>query len=536
MAAADKFRTAARKLRKILARYDVIEQQRAGARTATAVETGSEESTELTNRDRLTAIAICRDLERNSAAAIANIEQRKVMVAGTVRIQLNTDSDEWNAAASEWFNTIFSKDCFYRYPMSFSEFVMLVEASKIREGDVLVAFDSKITGSGKLLAWESDQLVQIRPADWDAQTKYRGIKPGAEEDGPLPFPQENGVIMDWLGKELAYVVGWRNFADDAGHRGQITLPADQCLIIPVEDARLVRRVFRLNQRRGIGLLLPVADCVSDANDMVKAEVATAKIYSQRGVWIKHSAEKAQADQFAEVDQLLEQLENEGLPEDDAGESENTAAPVRELKKYRLIEKHNNGYIEYLDEGDEVIEQGGNRPNLNVAQFSKDLSDRCAAVFGLAQGYGRMAVSASYTAHRGESMMTWRHIRAAQKQHERQWLDWAGAAAIRHAITTGILPEGPDGWEKKIGWEFPKSDAIDPVKEETATALALKNGTTDFRRLLGPRWRERLQELADQLAAAREMGLPLNVFETVSGMIAEVDSEDSQDNETESKEE
>ena len=52
---------------------------------------------------------------------------------------------------------------------------------------------------------------------------------------------------------------------------------------------------------------------------------------------------------------------------------------------------------------------------------------------------------------------------------------------------------------------------------------LKNGELTFRELLGPGWKKRLENLAEECKYIRELGVPLNIFETVAGAASVVDT-------------
>ena len=67
--------------------------------------------------------------------------------------------------------------------------------------------------------------------------------------------------------------------------------------------------------------------------------------------------------------------------------------------------------------------------------------------------------------------------------------------------------------------------------QTAIALALKNGTTDFSQEIGPDWREHFDALATQLEYARSKGIPLGVMEMKSGGAANGRDNSGSDNES-----
>lgn len=525
---------AIRAFRELLAKYRAIETTRKGARYGVSVEKKSETRGQLKPYDRLYAIAMGRDLERNSARTVSMIENRKLLAFGNVKAQLNTENDEWNRAAEAVFNGTFAEDCDYRSPdVHLADMVQLAEAAVLREGDVLIAWGERYTGEPKLLVWEADQLVDVDAADWARQTEWRGIDPADPTDptrvdeagNPLPkykpYLQDSGVVTDFFGKEIAYVVSRFHPADGESPRGKITMPLKDCLVIPASEARLFRRRWRPNQVRGVPLLLSVADNLADANEMQKNELMTAKAFGKRGYFVEQSAASADAASAVSVEKMLRAVEEtvqqggEGEAAPD-GDPLVNGAPV-EVKHYDKLEEADGNIVEYLAEGDKIVPAPTDRPNLDVPAYFDHVNDEAGAAFGLAQGYARMRVSSSYTAHRGETNLTVAHIRAAQKRAERQFLDWLAVKVLSHYLAAGKLAAAPEGWERKISWVFPTIPNVDPLKEISAEAMALKNGFKNFRDILGADWKERIDELADEIAYIRAKGVPLAVLETAAGV-------------------
>lgn len=521
-------------IRQIFNKYRAIEQVRQGVRKRPPLEFGGEE-TILDGFDRMQAIAIGRDLERNSSKAITIVQQRKVLTCGKVKAQFNTGSDEWNSEASRVFNSTFARDCWLQDAAHLEQVAQWVEAALLREGDILIAFDDFLLDSGKLMIWEADQLVNPEPAEWQkCDHRWHWVEDVADAmQVRHAFTVDQGVVVDQYGRVAAFCVTRLHLADGQ-NRGRLTVPMRDCIIIPADRARLVRRRFRPGERRGVPAMLPVSGNLADIEEMVQSELATARMRSKIIAWVKRNGTAGlPADAAAEVasflaaaeagagvqealDQAAEEVEGGASAADTGTGGSGTAADGR---SYRNVEEAVGGMLDYLEEGDDITIPGIDRPNLNTATFFDALGDAAGASLGLARGYSRMAVSSSYTAHRGETCMTDRHIRAQQKLHEHEWLDWLAVKVITRAIGRGELAEGPAGWQEMISWAMPRPDAIDPEKEARALLLDMKNGGRSLRDAAGPDWRRKLTDFAAQLAEARKLGIPLAVFETVAGALA-----------------
>jgi len=143
---------------RILATYDATEPQT--SRRQPYRETGNEDSI-LNQRKRVLSSNIGRDLERNYAPAKGIINQFRQNVVGALgKLQVNAVGGE---EATEWFNGEWAQDCDFRDDMHFSEACQNVVAAAIREGDMLaVVDDGLIEDTGKLVHWESDQIVSLK--------------------------------------------------------------------------------------------------------------------------------------------------------------------------------------------------------------------------------------------------------------------------------------------------------------------------------------------------------------------------------------
>ena len=140
----------------------------------------------------------------------------------------------------------------------------------------------------------------------------------------------------------------------------------------------------------------------------------------------------------------------------------------------------------------------------------------------------MRVTNSYTAHRGESLLTWSAIYDRQKQLERTLLDWLAIRVIEYGMEHGFIPAAaPDGWRTLVSWDLPTMPPIDEKTSIDAQSAALKSGLTTYRELLGSDWEDHMRELAAELKLARELELPISPLETVSGAPAPTEENTNQ---------
>jgi len=154
----------------------------------------------------------------------------------------------------------------------------------------------------------------------------------------------------------------------------------------------------------------------------------------------------------------------------------------------------------------------------------------------------MAVTNSYTAHRGESLLTWAAIYDRQRNLERQLLDWLAVKVIERAIERGeippftatatadkLFPYFVEDWRDRITWSLPTMPAINEKESVEAQAASLKAGLATYKDILGSEWDETFDELAREVERIRELGLPVSILETVSGAPAGSVSTSQEDN-------
>lgn len=500
-------------LQRFYARYDAVLMT--GNRRRRLMDRGSEES-EFRKYDRMYAISLGRDMHRNQSKYVALERIISRMTAGTVKCQVNTSDKTWNRAAEYYFNDVFAPDCLLTVPRThISELCQQLVASLIREGDALVVYDDGLArNSGKLLVFEADQLVMM-----------------AEDDFKAEYPdwyQEQGVILDDLGCIRGYIVSSAKdaaaLADRRRPNALSVLPRKDCLVYTVDQAVLLAARYRPGQIRGVPEMLPVSIALDDADEMVKSEMLTAKRAAKTYATVSLGEPSQNAMAQSDLIAAIERQEAAGNVDPTTGEIIDPDAPPRpsaERPHYQSIDDNDAAIVTYLDGRDKLDIHDPQRPNLDMQEFYRARNADAAAALGLAGGYAEMRVTNSYTAHRGETLLTWSAIRDRQKMLERTLLDWLAEKVIAHGIEIGAIPvpsarEAADNWRTLVSWDLPEMPAIDEQRAVEANAAALKSGQLTYREILGSEWEERFEQHARELALARKLGLPLAELETVSG--------------------
>jgi capsid protein len=475
---------------RIKAEYDVLKTNR--LRRQPKRET-TDEGGIVTPEKRAKSTNVGRDLERNYSSARGIVTQFRANVVGSEgKLQVNVAG---GAKAAAWFNKDWARHCDFRDDIHFSMVCQNVVAAAIREGDMLAVFDDDlIEDTGKLITWEADQIVPLAES-------LKGLLPeGAVQDG--------GIVRDKWGRVTHFVT--------TGKHGLTLIDnADDATVWPRSQAVMPRSPWRLNQGRGAAPMLTAASSFLDLYEMLSRELQTAK--KAAGQYAMINREDAVDDWDNPGTKPAQLPENDGKSETTAATEGANSATNKQARNYEALEALYGGHVDYGTPGDKINFPPADRPNVNMPEFIEAVLCHAGAAFGLARAYAMLRADTSYTAFRGDMILSWAGaFYPAQKWLERSFADWVGVRALRWAMRKRLIPTLPAGWETALSWKWPTMPEVDQLDYENSVAQALKNGTTDYATLLGPDWLQRLEGLAKQIAEIRRLGLPLSILELKSG--------------------
>lgn len=475
--------------------YDAVSSGASKRRRAPQIERSQEGLGN--HRKALKAMNISRDLLRNFTAARSLDHQKRVNVIGQgPKLMLHFDDKDKAEEVSSEFNEVYQKDCDSRNNLHFADLLGQVLSGIGTDGGCIMAFDNFDRNDGRLLFWNLDQLVKVHEDDW--QNRKHPWKEGRGKNAK-PMQQDKGIIRDKRGRVEGYIVH--------PQPGKQIARMDEVTILPTKTARMVARPWRLNQAWPVPEYLPMAADLSDLYDMRASELQTAKKMAKLYGWVKSEATEEERD-----------LMNDRAPvgSEEADDATDTTETSITKDNYEALEELTGGYTDYLDEDDDVEIHDPTRPNEQVIEFFNHCLFGAAASIGLAQVHANLEAKNNFTAFRGEMLMSWGTFRVDQKFLERQVCDWVAEKWINRQLQRNKITGMPDGWDRRIAWQWPRMPILDPSKEYKALIDAVKAGAINMEEILGPDWERKLDKLATQLDHAREKDIPLGVFETAAG--------------------
>lgn len=459
-------------------------------------------------RHRLGAIGLTRDMIRNSPQARGMAKTLRTNVVGNYGKLRFNQTGGWYDEAQKWFNSKWSKHADFFDGTTFRECLQLVVYAITHEGDFVAVFDDGIisggNGTGKLAFYEADRICNLTENDF-LPFKAKG------------YTQDSGIIYDKNGRHVGVIC--------SSARGVTECNKDSALILtrdPDADPNTVpwvhvRRKFRLQQGRGVGDAVTSLQTVVDSYEMLGYEMQSAKVAAGRYATV-FERDAPDDDSPAGFD---------GLEEAPIDGSEPTE-PVQDEFVARGLERYTGGNVDYMNQGDDIKFDPANRPNSQLEPFLNYTTDLAGAAHGLAHAYARQRADTSYTAFRGDMVMSWMSFKDFQQFLEDGFSDWCVYQVISWAVIKGDVAVPPENWNDYTAWQYPTMPAVDEGKEQKALGEKLRNGLTRYRELIGPHWKEHFAELAEEIAEAKRLGLPLSIFDGVPAEVIQTLATDNED--------
>ena len=476
--------------------------------------------------NRLRMLNMARQGVRNGDSMRALMRQMELNVVGTVGGKatfafpdgFNDAAQKVRRAFAAWArNAEFSDD------LPLSKVLSLVVDTKFVGGDMVLLFDDGlIEDSGKLLAFEPDEIGDV-PKSWLSEKV-----PGAV--------QRQGRIYNANGRFIGVTVSRK-------YRGQTTFKRDPDGVLflmrdvaaDLQDWVMLREVWRFNQGRGVAPVSAPLDSLLDLESVTKFEVQSAMKNSQTLGQIYSTQNEAQGSAESEEEELDEELLRKaraaaaGIDEevDETTEAAADGDLGEEEETFELENIRGSGAIfDQLPDGYKMELLDTKRPNPNVEGFVKWLSARSGAAVGLAKCYANMEATSSYTAFRGEQVMSWPTFEECQKALEREVCDWVVRKWARWAARKGLLSvKLPDGWTDYVSWSWPTMREVDVKRTAEALKVQLETGLKTLADIFPGDPDGHMSEVAKDIERFHKIGLLHPMEKVAAGAAAKPEKED-----------
>lgn len=443
--------------------YEAVTSPFSSQRRASVIESKGEDS-QLGSSDRHRIVNLHRDMMRNSPTRLAQDQQIRVNVVGSVGGKLYASFPEGYGAAADAVMNYFNRKWFPRAEFTFRKnFNWLLKTALTAQdvnGNLILVFDDGIltggNGTGRIRGFEGDEIADV---------------PRLEDYFPKGHRQSHGFVYNPSGMFAGAFVS-------TSQRGATTLDPKSGLIKlsvdPFDDEKLVNWIVlgdmrRFNQGRAVSPLTSAITCLIDLHEISASERQAAKLNAQLVGQILTDAASGNDPDAAGFD-------------DDEDDDDKPVVQTFSTKELSAIGAH----FDQMPENMRIDLLDTKRPNPNMPAYIEFLTGQVGGTRGLARVYATLKAQTSYTAFRGEQVMTEPSFEEARQDLEREVCDWAARCVISRAVKLGLITEAlPENWEYMLAWRWPKMREVSERDAQQALQLKFKNGITSLKRELGP---------------------------------------------------
>lgn len=467
----------------------------------------------LDNSKRGKLLDITRNLVRNSSLFSTLLLQLDSNVVGTCggKVILNFQNEQLNKNLKKYFAD-FTRNADFYDGSTFNQLLKTYLKQQIVGGDLVIVFDHDIEGSGKLLYFESDEIVNVSQ---DVIDKHYG----------------EGCIQS-LGKVYSPNGRWIGTVVSRTSRGMTEADEDSCWFLkrdpngnPLTQYWIQPTTSWRKSTRGVSQAATAVNTATQLEDLVLSELEASRKNAQTFCFIKSEMNEQEDEPSAfDEDADLENMTDEEIEK--IVKDENDGA-----KQFSLQAAHENSVaFQQLPSGYSADLVDTKHPNSNVEQMTQYLAGRVGAVLGFSRAYA--TGNPTNEDFRAQQLLTAPAIIQYQKDLEKI-CDWVFYNTViwldKHNLFD--ISQLPEDFMQYVSWEWKKLDSCDEVATENANALKLKNMTGSYSELLGNNWKEKLLQIAAEAKWMTENGLvhPSNLLksggETMASQIAAITNEE-----------
>lgn len=282
--------------------------------------------------------------------------------------------------------------------------------------------------------------------------------------------------------------------------------------IPVYDLTGRKQIFkmmereRIGQRRGVPLLSPVLENLSQLTRYSNAELMNAVVSAMFTGFIKQDANTGNTGKMVGIGEtFLNKQKNRNTGD------------TYQTKEISM----GYGNFSVLEPGQDMVFANPNRPNARFEAFYNALLKQIGAALEIPFEVLLSSFNASYSASRASLLEVWKMYKRRRKWLAQNFCQPIFEQVIEEAVLKKyiILPgflENPIKRRAYLAseWYGNAMGQIDPVKEVNASILKVKHGFSTVEReameLNGSDWNENLNQQKIEIQKKKEVGLNANI--------------------------
>ena len=481
--------------RNLVAQYDSLKWRGEVLRKRPEIRTDYSETEQIFSGERrILAYAQADDLMDNCSVGST--------VATAIRLTIGTVGgtplfEGESKEADKFFFERWAADCGFAEGETLQEMLELILFAVKVHGDCIVKCDAAT--DFRVRVWDADQIVNIGDfADW---RRKMGLSDKCREI--------EGVVVDEEGRVMGYFVTAR--------RNVSAVNSEDATFLPFSLCKRVSYHKKITQYRGEPSIISMQETTSDTKELVKSEVAAAKLASELSLIVEQPAgiDKGQIsgvlEGFASTKPLTDGTD---ISDDDLAE---LTEATRDDKTFKAFEGHSA--IASVPNGTKVTNlNNASRPAQTIQAWLDRLDDVNGKALGMMSCLSRGRADNSYSSGQIEVEISWQQFKRDQKMLS-EVVDYCLANVMPHAA---------------YSLQWPEAFSIDPEKDEKVKDMRLRGGRTTYRQLLGPNYKAILTQLADEKRLLEKEGLTnLAFFQSAAGAV--IPAKESEENATKEKE-
>ena len=405
---------------------------------------------------RILAYAQCDELSDNTAVGSSLDTACRLTIGDRLSpVFTGEDGAYWQAQWDEW-----ARACGHAEDEDWHTMLGIALRAIIKHGDCLCLLYENLT-DGKLRIWDADQICSV--------TDFRAWK--AERHAPEDWRQVEGVVTNGAGRVMGY------FATSL--RNRYAVNSADAVFLPRGTAIRLSLKKKITEYRGEPTAILRQEQVSqDSKELLKAEIAAGRLSAELSL-VFEQPEGMDASGIGGIlnayrDNPDELTQGKGLTGDDLAALRAAARDSRTFSAFG-----DRAAVVNVPNGTKVTNLSPQRPSQQVMSWLNMLDTSAGKSLGMMSCLSNGAANNSYSSGEIELEISW----AAFREY---------AAALRKLVdycAARICPHQ----RYEISCTEPIS--IDSEKEEKVLTMRLQSGRSTLREQLGPRYKEKLEQLS-----------------------------------------
>lgn len=449
---------------------------------------------------RARLLDLTRNLVRNSSLFNTILGQLTTNVVSTCggKVVLSLPNEQTNKQMKLSFFSYTRNVDFYTGD-TFNHLLKRTLREYVIGGDCVLLFDDGlIEDSGKVLLFESNEIVNVPPS----VVEHHYGKGAWISQGKVYSPN---------GRHIGTVVS--KSQKNCALAGQAADP-NKCYFLKRDpngnplDNYWFHFSSNWREGRGVSQAASAIATIHQLEDLVQSELMASRRNSQIFCWLTQSQEPDEV-----VPSTFDSQEVSDMTDEQIEEVAKAEAEEEKVVSFNRA-KENSIVYEALPEGFDAKQLQLAHPNTNVQTMVDWLANRCAASMGLSKVF---ATGDAHDAdYRANQLFAFPAILELQKDLE-QICDWVFYRFVKWSqkkedVTSYVAEDFMD----YVTWEWKGIDDLSPVEYQNGIRLALENNTRTYKEILGNNWKEKLEQTAYEHKWMSEHGITHPAEKMISG--------------------